>query len=91
MYNFMNRVLGVIVKLLNHFLTSSVFFHWFNFVPIIVLLFIVSSLVLVNLLNDDLVRYMSVKFILFGKSFLCSLIVMNDCFCSFFLILPFTS
>ena len=47
----MHRFLGVIVKLLNHFITSSVFFYWFNLVPIIVLLFIVSSLVLVNLLE----------------------------------------
>ena len=39
----MNRLLGVIVKLLNHFITSSVFFHWFSFIPVIVLLFIEFS------------------------------------------------
>ena len=80
----MDRDLGVIVKLLNHFITSSVIFHWFNFVSIIVLLFIVSSLVLVNLLNGDLVGFISLQFILFGKSCLWSLIVTNDGFCLIF-------
>ena len=72
MSNFINRVLRVIVKLLNHFITASVFFHWFNFVPIIVLSFIVpiyrAYLLLVNLFNDDdLVGFMNLQLILFGK------------------------
>ena len=69
MSNLMSQVSGAIVKLLNHYITSSMFFHWFNFVPNIVLLFMVSSLILMNLLNGDLVGFMSLQFILFGKIF----------------------
>ena len=68
MSNFMNRVLGVIVKLLNHFITSSVFFYWFNLVPIIVLLFIVSSLVLVNLLEIGATFFTKTKLDTINKS-----------------------
>ena len=78
-------------SLLNHLITSSVFFHWFSFVAVLTFVFMFLRICLLILPLSGFVGLISLHVGLFRKFGLWSLSVMKVCFLSVMSILSSNS
>ena len=76
----MNSILCFLSALLNHLITSSVFFHWFSSVAALTFVFMISRICLLILPISGFVGLISLHLGLFQKFGLWSLSVMKACF-----------